>query len=576
MRQSGSWQSGALADAASGGGSLAHRGCSGRLGRSHRRSPRLLVRTGTSRHSSVRHLWLTMLQRRRLPPYRHSRLLVADLLARVGGQCAHWPSGCTTTVRQWPRRGARSSDDNSCCDGASASTGGATDGADYSRLYSLTGDGLDDRRTLDQSRHDTRRVALATTVLAAVAVDRPTHDGSLSNSYCAISRIDCRGACSPLAFPVGALRALGDFTSLVPILEQRIRLCHELNDGGAVRRALAFDLFEAQTVDSPDVLPLFAPLREHLGDEQLDSSRRLRASRQLMIAADHHFDPITAREAYDRFRDIRPLDTSAELSQLHASLIYHATFGDRSEAIGCIQRILDLAKTIEQSWIQLASATSCVVGSRIVAADHFPFEVLEHAFQVCIACGVDTTAIRMGGILTVSAFDDGRHVEARHWCQASREVAGRIPPEAWCPDYPSGEIDLALLDGRYDRAEEFLRRLSSITPARPGPRMRREVLVYKTRVGQFCGRGTTDEDLRELHHFHSLGRTFGRHDDNAEVLWVALMERGAAQQASAMLSEYLTTARRELRRCNFWLRTRTAEDPVWARLAPQPFQTTQV
>ena len=360
-----------------------------------------------------------------------------------------------------------------------------------------------------------------------------------------------------------ALRALGDFTSLVPILEQRIRLCNELSDGSAIRRALAFDLLEAKTVDSPDVLPLVAPLREHLGDEQLDSSRRLRASRQLMIAADHHFDPIAAREAYDRFRNIQPLDTSSELSRLHASLIYHATFGDRAEAVGCIQRILDLARIIEQSWIQLASATSCVVGSRIVAADHFPLDVLERAFEVCIACGVDTTAIRMGGILTVSAFDDGRHEEARHWCRASSKVAGRIPLEAWAPDYPSGEIDLALMDGHYDRAEEFLRCLSSITPAQPGPRMRREILVYKSRVDQFCGRGTTDEDLRELHHFHSLGRTFGRHDDNAEVLWVALKERGAARQASAMLSEYLTTSRRELRRCNFWLRTRTAEDPVW-------------
>jgi DNA-binding SARP family transcriptional activator/tetratricopeptide (TPR) repeat protein len=360
-----------------------------------------------------------------------------------------------------------------------------------------------------------------------------------------------------------ALRALGDFTSLVPTLQQRIRLSSELNDGSALRKALAFDLFEAQTVVSPEVSLLIAPLREHLGDDQLDSSRRLRASRQLLIAADHHFDPVTAREAYDRFRDIQPLDTSATLSQLHASLIYHATFGDRAEAIGCIQRILDLSQTIEQSWIQLMSATSCVVGSRIVGEDDFPLDVLEHAFHVCVACGVDTTAIRLGGILTMSAFDDGRHEEARRWCQASGEVARRIPLETWAPDYPTGEIDLALLDGRYHRAEEFLRRLCSITPARPGPRMRREVLVYRTRVDQFSGRGTTDDDLQELQHFHSLGKTFGRHDDNAEVLWVALMERGAAEQASAMLAEYLTASRRELRRCNFWLRTRTAEDPIW-------------
>jgi hypothetical protein len=163
----------------------------------------------------------------------------------------------------------------------------------------------------------------------------------------------------------------------------------------------------------------------------------------------------------------------------------------------------------------------------------------------------------------VSAFDDGRHDEARRWCRSSSEVATRIPLEAWAADYPCAEIDLALLDGRYDRAEDYLQLLCSIIPERAGPRMRRETLVYKTRVDQFCGRGTTEAALSELLAFHSLGSTFGRHDDNVEVLWVGLMERGYAFQASAMLSEYLLTSRRELRRCNYWLRTRTAEDPSW-------------
>jgi hypothetical protein len=357
---------------------------------------------------------------------------------------------------------------------------------------------------------------------------------------------------------------LGDFSSLSLVLEERIRLCGELNDEVTTRKALAFDLFEAQAVHSPDFLPLVAPLRKHLADEQLDSTRRLRASRQLMIVADHYFDPLIAKDTFDRISDISALDTSAALSQLHASLIFHATFGDREDAAGCIERILDLSRTMEQSWIQLASATSCLVGSRIVAADNHPLAALEHAFQVCIACGIDATAIRMGGILTVSAFDDGRHDEARRWCQASSEVALRLAPESWAADYYTGEIDLALLDGRYEHAEQYLKLLALLTPVRPGPRMRREVLVYKTRVDQFLGRGTTDEDLTELLRLHFLGKGFGRHDDNVEVLWVGLMERAAAGQASAILSEYLTTSRRELRRCNYWLRTRTARDPAWA------------
>jgi hypothetical protein len=90
------------------------------------------------------------------------------------------------------------------------------------------------------------------------------------------------------------------------------------------------------------------------------------------------------------------------------------------------------------------------------------------------------------------------------------------------------------------------------------------MLVYKVRVDQFAGRVTPVKDIKELLCLHERGSRLGRHDDNVEVLYVALLERGEAARASDMLREYLTEERRELRRCNYWLRTRTAGDDVWS------------
>jgi hypothetical protein len=47
-------------------------------------------------------------------------------------------------------------------------------------------------------------------------------------------------------------------------------------------------------------------------------------------------------------------------------------------------------------------------------------------------------------------------------------------------------------------------------------------------------------------------------------LYVALLQAGEEQRASRMLREYLMQARREVRRCNYWLRARTSGDEVWS------------
>jgi len=361
------------------------------------------------------------------------------------------------------------------------------------------------------------------------------------------------------------LRAIGDFTELVQVLQDRIALANGVSDTVEQRSSLAFDLFEARAVHSPDVQPLVKPLEAHLRNTHLDTTRRLRAARMLMVGADHCFDPAAAKAAFAQLRNLRTSDPYARLSRLSTCLIYHTVFGERSDALACIDQIEQETQNTERSWERIAAAKSCHIAQRVVAAGPLASDWLANAFQECRETGVRRTALSIAGLLSVTQFDDGCIDESLRWGAIAEDIARHLATDESGIDFVVAQIDLALNAGDLRRAYAFLKRLATIVPRRaPGPRVRREMLVYKVRVDQFAGRVTPVEDIKELLCLHERGSRLGRHDDNVEVLYVALLERGEAARASDMLREYLTEERRELRRCNYWLRTRTAGDDVWS------------
>jgi hypothetical protein len=378
----------------------------------------------------------------------------------------------------------------------------------------------------------------------------------------AASSIEDRAAL--LSLLAVALRTLGDFPASAHALEERIALSEEVNDTFVTRRALAFDLLEARVVHSPDLAAVISSLHSYLSDAEMDVARRLRAGRLLMIAADHNFDEFAAQQAFNQLPELYTDEPSLELLRLHACLIFHTTFGDRRQAHDCLNRISQLAARHERSWIRVASATSTFVARRVIDPAPASTCLLEETFKECLDGGVLRAALVIAGMLTGTLFDDGRPEEASQWAAVAREVAAKLPVDDSLTEHPLGFIDLALHMGAIESAQHMLDDFLASAPKCPGPRLKREMMVYRCRVDQLCGRGTTDKDLDELLGFHALARRLGRHDDNVEVIWVALQERGESSKASELLEEYLRFSRRETRRCNYWLRTRTASDRAWS------------
>jgi hypothetical protein len=360
-----------------------------------------------------------------------------------------------------------------------------------------------------------------------------------------------------------ALRGVGDFAALRQVLSERIALSGDVEDPIEVRRALAFDLREANEILSGDRQRSPADLERHASDSDLDITRRLRAVRLLLIAADVCFDLEAAKRGYSISKNIAPSTPPDELLSLQAALIYHSSYGQREDAFACAARLLELADGTERSWGRLSAMKVYVIAFRGVAAEPRVNEVLERMFAECSDHGVHRTAIGIAGLLASFWFDDGDIEASKHWGAIARDLLMRPDKSEMTIEYTTSQIDLALYAGDVATAEGLLRAFLTHAPSAPRPRLYRELLVYRVRVDQFAGRGTAESDLAELQRIHELAKSFGRHDDHVEVLWAALRERGDFGNASALLSDYLKESRRELRRCHYWLRTRTACDPAW-------------
>ena len=363
---------------------------------------------------------------------------------------------------------------------------------------------------------------------------------------------------------IDALHSAGETPALLRALDERIALSDHIHDSRSIRSALAFDSAEASIHNGADPTPYFPHLRQHVRSSHLDSLRRSRAARLLMIAADNAIDPDFARDVYVMHDGVQPHDSQSLLLHHHARLIYHSVFGERGAALACADALDLLANNGECSWSRMTSLYSVSLARRIV--DDMPpaYTKLEKCFEDCQAAGMDSFALLLSARIATFLLDDGRLDEAVRWGRRSRELADKMRLDRHSGDFLTSQIDLALVTGRFARAQSLVASMPHTWTVSASPRLSKEYLVYRTRVNQFGGHANaSDEDLNLLLTWHDRSRQYSRHDDHVEVLWVALVARGRLEEASAMLTEYVAHSRREARPCNYLLRLRTAADSAW-------------
>jgi hypothetical protein len=309
-------------------------------------------------------------------------------------------------------------------------------------------------------------------------------------------------------------------------------------------------------------------LLTHAESQALDICRRLRASRLLMVTADLMIDPALARRIFAASHRVLTGDDGCYLLKRQIGLIFHTIFGERSEALSIADEIEELVARRERSWPVFVARRNCSLARQLVGSDRdIGHGELERGYHECIDASMTSSALQYASYLASMLIDDGELTGATEWIRKAEALIGigSIGPNVL--EYLGAQIDLALLAGDESRARAFLQEMHNSTRLCEYVRLRNDILLYTLRVEQICGNTTASPaNLTELLRFHSVAKSFGRHDDHMDVLWVALSAAGRTQEASLLLRSYLHEHRRERRSCRHFLRTRTASDPAWQTL----------
>jgi DNA-binding SARP family transcriptional activator len=362
-----------------------------------------------------------------------------------------------------------------------------------------------------------------------------------------------------------ALRSAGDWTQLLAALHERRSLSDAVGDDAACRLAMTADVVEARQQAYEDITLLVPDLQLLIRSSQLDSERRLRAARILLIASDNLLDFRLASEAVDAVAAIPPSDASTVVAQ-EALLIYHAIFGDRSTAIRIADYFEVASSAAAISPRMVTTVTNSLYARRIVEGGDTDYRRVIALYERCASASMAVFAARVASRIGNFLAEDGQFDQAAVWAERARYWYARSADKRLNCDYLSLEFELAVRDGNHGRAlilgESFL----ELFPSYASPRFAKERLVTQVRHRLIADCAPIDEPtITRLLEWHERAKRHGRHDDHMEALWGALRSAGRENEASRLLEDYVTSSRRELRRLNFWLAARTAYDPFWQR-----------
>ena len=373
---------------------------------------------------------------------------------------------------------------------------------------------------------------------------------------------------------ISALQAAGELGEVHRTVSERQSLSDLVGDSHLVRASLAFDRLEAEVLDFSIPASHLDALLRHVASPELDTPRRFRAARLLMMAADVLIDAHLASSVHALGDSLVATDTTSDLHRRHISLIYHTVFGDPEKALTIASDIDSLAADSERSWSKFVSHRNCSLARQLVGPDNPDYSELERDYGECLDASMLMNALQCAAHLASILIDDGDIARAQEWMSKAERLIGPSDPQGNPVDYLSGQVDLALLAGDEHRARYFLSRMHENAHRYRFGRLRNDLFLYRLRVDQVCnGAATSSEDLVDLLRFHEVARSFGRHDDHMEVLWVALVSHGRAAEASALLEDYLRIHRRERRSCRYLLKTRTQVDPAWRLDSLHPLAT---
>ncbi len=412
-------------------------------------------------------------------------------------------------------------------------------------------------------QHDRARATLAASWQKSVQLGQPASAENSIHEHLALAT-DASDRLSLYDDLIEVTQAKGDSRATIRAIDERAALVASSGLFDQRRETLAFDRLEALLQDHADPSLPERELLKFMRTESLDSVRRVRAAQRLLASADATANVTLANQVRDGLSAIRIVDSSAKAYHDQSLLIYHSVFGDKSCALELAHEIIASARRETHSWPHLRGMVNASLALGMASDVKEALNHLEECYSHVSGIGAASFCILVASRLASFCIDDGDISEANQWASRAKGfvdlgVDGRLPS-----DYLSAQADLAIISGDFSTAADLISTMRNDSPLYDAPRYRMELLSYSMRLSQYQQLAVQAEEVEELLDWHRRARSLGRHDDDMDALWVALNRQGRSELASALLAEYLSTHRREVRVAGYFLRARSASDVAWS------------
>jgi hypothetical protein len=298
---------------------------------------------------------------------------------------------------------------------------------------------------------------------------------------------------------------------------------------------------------------------------RLNPATRALAGKRLIALSDVQFDQPVAAATHEQLLRFCEPGMANDPSFLSASIIYHTTFGEPAKALALIEEITAASHSLSLEDRQKSLRDNA--GLALNRLGHYARarDVSVGTFEHMMARGVLSSAELSLSTITDAEICLGNWEGARIWMQQWQDIAVRkaMYQSRFVSCYFSIWLLLTLHSGDFAEAERALSSLEELGLNNTA-RYRAITLAYAILIKYWSDDRVMPQTLTsELRGLYDRGRALGSQDVIVEALWCAAMRDGRPDEASRILSDYLTVYRREKTPPEWNLRQTTCQDPAW-------------
>jgi hypothetical protein len=287
-------------------------------------------------------------------------------------------------------------------------------------------------------------------------------------------------------------------------------------------------------------------VHECIASSAASSRHRLAAATLAMISADNHGDENTATAVFQAVQRIEPRTKAERIYRSTTDAIFHSGFGNLDLARRLLHDLVTEAQTVPHPAARAAHIRRASFGIARYDSASYAGELLSTSLTTFEKLGLWTQAVLCVEDLGTIAIAGGRYDEARHWIARADEMK-TLGNDVFSA---SVEYELRVLLA-FETMDSSVLPQSSL-PAEVSEAFLRPARSRQTHFALLGARMIVAENytmlesvVAELRVLHERMKRRGYQDHTTAVLSKGLCQLGRADDAAAVMSEYLRTDRRE-------------------------------